>query len=308
MDLEQMMLPILDESSPNILKRDVVTRWTSTFEMLKSFKGQCGNVNIWLSYLRRSELEILPEEETFLADLVQFFEIFMKVTKILESSQSTINLALVMYVDILHDLESHASCFNESDSRFTMELKQMYDVTLDNLKKRYPISDEILCASLLDPTFQSLTIVKNLLDEKKTTKARFLKNMYSKYVGELPVHTGSIARCDSNSIREKLASKHGLVSQTVGFEREVSAFESVTHQVEDLLQWYKSVGVVQFPLLSKLARIILQLSATSGTIERLNSRAGRVITFERTNLSNNKTKKLLIVQFNLPVLEKLENN
>lgn len=298
-----MMLPVEDAAN-NILKRDVVTRWTSTLEMLKSFIGKSSCVNIWLTYLNKPELHILSDEEEFLPNLVQFFETCGKVTKILENNSSTLNLALVMFVDIREELEAQNLSVVDSDSVLDAELKRMYNLTLMNLEKRYPISDEMICASLLDPTFQSLPIIKTLLAERNLTKQQFLKNMFTKYVGELPNVSQGSGLTKSNSIREKLATKHGLVSHSVGFQREVSSFETVTHQVDDLLQWYECVGIVQFPLLSQLARTILQLSATSATIERLNSRAGRVITFERTNLSNTKVNKLMIVQYNYPVLKK----
>lgn len=219
-----MMLPVLEDSTNNVLKRDVVTRWTSTLETLKSFMGMNSCVNIWLTYLQKPELHISSDEEVFLPNLVQFFETCGKVTKILESDSSTLNLALVMYVDIQKELENQNLSVIDSDSVLHADLKQMYNLTLMNLEKRYPISNEMICASLLDPTFQSLPIISTLLAKRKLTKQQLLMNMYTKYVGELPnVSQGSSLK-KSNSIREKLATKHGLVSHSVGFLREVSSF------------------------------------------------------------------------------------
>uniref|UniRef100_A0A336M477 CSON011907 protein n=1 Tax=Culicoides sonorensis TaxID=179676 RepID=A0A336M477_CULSO len=90
METEEVIYPTQDEvfdaeSGANILKRDVVTRWTSTFEMIKSFVGQVKIVNLWLNYLRKENLVIQPTEEDFIPKLLKYIETFMKVTKTLES-------------------------------------------------------------------------------------------------------------------------------------------------------------------------------------------------------------------------------
>lgn len=65
-------------------------------------------------------------------------------------------------------------------------------------------------------------------------------------------------------MREHLDMKHSSKSHSGGtLEKEIKVFETINHDFDDLLQWYGKVGVYQFPLLSQLARIILQLSATS---------------------------------------------
>lgn len=233
---------------------------------------------------------------------------FMKVTKALENNASTINLSLVLFVDLKQEIEAELLNLEDPNTDFEIELKNMYGLTLRNLEKRYRISDEMVLASMLDPAFQNLDYIRTYLVGKKMNKTRFIKKMYLKYVGEIPAPKRDELK-KACSMREHLAMKHSSKVHSSGtLEKDIEVFETINHDFDDILQWYGKVGVYQFPLLSQLARVILQLSATSATIERLNSKARRIITYERTNLSTTKINKMIITQFNFPVLKKVLNN
>lgn len=52
---------------------------------------------------------------------------------------------------------------------------------IQNLDKRFIISDESLIATMLDPTAQHLPIINDILATKNISKIQFLKEMLEKY-------------------------------------------------------------------------------------------------------------------------------
>lgn len=291
------------------LKRDVSTRWTSTYEMLDSFMGKIKTINQWLGFLNKHQLLISHTEEQMLPFVLEFYKTFMLVTKVLEGNSSTINLSVIMFEDLKTNLREKKNDIEMTSFVFTKDFITLYDLALEHLQLRYQINDEMLTASLLDPVFQKLNYVKELLQERNRTKLEFLELMYNKYVGVVPEPETSASLTKTRSIRDKLALKHGLIGNSNDFKAEVETFDKiVVTEMDSLLNWWGKVGKNQFPLLSNLARIILQLSATSAEIERVNSKAGRVITDRRTSLSNSSCNKIMTVFYNFPILSKLNQN
>lgn len=298
---------------PTSLKRDVVTRWFSLLAMVSSFSGQVKIVNRWLGYLNRPDLIITPVEEMAIPFIVQYFEAFTIVTKILEADTPTINLAVILLGELKTKLDEqkHQLSMIFADEAlwpFLCEIKQMYETTLDHIDSRYVLTDEMLVGALLDPMFQHCDYVTTLLTKRHKTKKQLLSEMYRKYVGPLPEHR-SAPLAKKSSVRNQLAQRLGLVSSTNTFDGEVDTFGTVVaDNVDNLLDWWATIGVAQFPLLAKLARVILQLSATAATVERLNSKAGKIITPGRASLTSAKCNKIMLVHYNYPMISKLTQN
>lgn len=51
----------------------------------------------------------------------------------------------------------------------------------NNFHKRFPISDEAIAASLLDPSVQHLPVLNDILNSKCVTKLEFFNSMLLKY-------------------------------------------------------------------------------------------------------------------------------
>lgn len=103
---------------------------------------------------------------------------FMVVTKILEANTATINLTVIMMVELKSKLNEQKQLLTEirseeSSNPFHSEIYTMYQLTLENIDKRYQINDEMLLGTLLDPTFQHCEYVNTLLTNKNCTKRIF---------------------------------------------------------------------------------------------------------------------------------------
>lgn len=124
--------------------------------------------------------------------------------------------------------------------------------------------------------------------------------MYEKYVGIQPQIAETVRQVnEKQSFLQNLAKKYANTYARSSLSDEIERFELVNGYVDDdLLSWWASVGLDKFPILSKLARIILQLSATSAVVERLNSIAGSTLSKQRMNMSHQKAEKIMFVHYN----------
>ena len=89
-----------------------------------------------------------------------------------------------------------------------------------------------------------------------------------------------------------------VTTNPLGNEVEIDLYLKIGRPVSDdpskLLQWWQSKSTT-FKRLSKLARRVLAIPATSATSERTWSRAGLILTEKRTNLSPKKVCDLLVI-------------
>lgn len=300
---EEYQLGLDSNTSTGRLRKDVSTRWTSTFEMVSSFMGKINVINTWLRYVNRTEIAITEDEEQFLPYLIEFFKLFAVVTKSIEGSlYSTINLAVIFSEELNTQLSEKVATLTEIDvnQSFKDDLIFMYETALDNLDRRLQITDEMICATLLDPTFQHSQYVKHLLDDRFMSRKEFLKQMYEKYVGPCEKRLETLIESDSKpSFIQELARKYSKPKNQTTFDIELdSFFKTEDNNHNDLTIWWCKIGKFQFPVLSKLARIILGLSATSANVERLNSIAGATSTKFRQNLHHLKFEKIMMTLYN----------
>lgn len=155
---------------------------------------------------------------------------------------------------------------------------------------------------MLDPIFKNCDYIHSYLTEHDTTRHAFLRKMYVKYVGPLQNVTQHSEAQKTESYISKLAKKYSKVER-MSFESEVNNFMNTEgYSEEGLLDWW-SVHKKQYVLLSQLARVVLQITATSANVERLNSRAGSTLTKFRLALHHNKVEKIMSVYYNFKEIE-----
>ena len=110
----------------------------------------------------------------------------------------------------------------------------------------------------------------------------------------------------------KLKKKHNKVTQmsevfTSKFERECEKYEASPDPPKtcDRLSWWKN-HESDFPNLSRCARYILGIPASSATSERFFSAAGLTVSALRTNLAEDKVEEILQIRLNLMKVEEHE--
>lgn len=272
--------------------------------MLKSFVGKVTVINRWLGYLGRTDIEITSLEEQVLPHILEYFDTFSIVTKILEGSKySTINLAIILLEEIKSQMLQKKRKVFELDisDDFKNDLFSMYEITLNSLKTRFSITDEMIIGTMLDPIFQDCDFIQKYLDQRNQSRSSFLRMMFNKYVGNESNSVQDTAPIQKRSFLQNLAKKYSRNFSLSSLEDEIERFSTIhNYKDDDLLSWWSFVGRHQFPHLAKLARIILQLSATSATVERLNSIAGATLSKYRLHMNHIKAEKIMFVFYNYP--------
>ena len=94
---------------------------------------------------------------------------------------------------------------------------------------------------------------------------------------------------------------------TSTFERECQLYESSrdANKTCDRLLWWK-VNEKNFPVLSKLAKYILAIPASSATSERIFSAGGLTVSHLRCTLDDEKVEDILKIRLNILKLEQAE--
>lgn len=135
------------DSKKPIPKIDVVTRWSSTFDMLNSIV----NEKEFISFiLRKYNIELLNEFQTILPHIINIHKILMPLavaTTKLQSEQMTLGDLFVIWEEIkleLHDL---------SENILQNEFRTSILTSMANREKKVVANDSILAAIYLDPRF-----------------------------------------------------------------------------------------------------------------------------------------------------------
>lgn len=303
------------------LKTDVVTRWHSLLRLCKSMGPHRNSINTILARIEKSNLMLTPSEWEFLDDLGKFLESFRTAVEVLSAEKSTtLNVALLMRAELeerLEDSDSESDS-GHSDSLLILQMKNSMRAKLDH---RFPVTDLLVAAALLDPRCQNLKSVKNHLSDRFMTKAEFLVAQVKENVREADVIKEDLAVpvIEPNSKESAqpaspvalLAQKHSAqISSSDRIHDEVEYFlttASLAYVPDgDILKYWKKMQG-QFPWLSALAKSILCIPATSTPSEKVFSIAGLVVTAKRSCLHPLRVHKIIFVHNNYNVCKKIVN-
>lgn len=135
------------------LKQDVVTRWNSTYDMLKRIISIKDAVISTLAILQSSVQVLTPAEWKVVEKAVDVLQIFHEVTEEI-SSEKTVSISevIVLVTSMFHTVETFVS-----DIDIPYEVNMMANSLKAELKKRFEeIEDnEIISqAAILDPRFK----------------------------------------------------------------------------------------------------------------------------------------------------------
>lgn len=273
------------------------------------------SINTILARIEKSDLMLTPNEWEFLDELGRFLETFRIAVKVLLAEKSaTLNVALLMRTELEERLED-----SESDSLLIAQMKNSMRAQLDH---RFPVTDLLVAAALLDLRYQNLKSVNNYISDRIMTKAGFLVAQVKENVREADVIrediTVPVTEHSSEGLAQ-LASPVTLLAQK--HSAQVSSSDRIHEEVEyylataslayvphgDTLKYWKKMRG-QFPWLSTLAKSILCIPATSTPSERVFFIAGLVITAKRFCLHPLRVHKIIFVHNNYNVCKDINGS
>ena len=286
------------------------TRWHSILIMLESLGSQRCAANRVLSKLEKP-IYLSSEEWDLLYKLIDFLKNFRDAVESFSSEKhATLSNALVFRVEIENSLKR---C--ENDHYIIAELKEKLLAALD---KRFPISDEMLIATILDPRLHNFPRLLDELTKRKTTKFDLLKTEIIKVASNVviskPVKTDSQSsqtkKKKEPSVLSKLIHKHSSnSSESNDFRDEEMHKYFLTTIPEDdiddfdLLLFWKN-NCKSLPYLAELSKKYLCIPLTSTSSERAFSYAGILISAKRRSLGPSVVEKTLFIHDNYSLVKK----
>lgn len=274
------------------LKNSVPTRWHSVLTMLDSLGCQKTAINKLLTSSNKTHLILSETEAQLLYKLRDFLKKFKDAVNILSGdSYPSISMALIIRTEIV-------SILDETERNEPLSLTYMKNNIKMKLDSRFPLSDILICASLLDPRFSSLDCVVDYCKENNLKKTEFLLKMYKELIGDIQQDIDQLNDSENQPANKilKLAERHSTNTKHGNLEAECHLLLSLSSRQDVLAFWKEKTTAM--PLLSKLAQKVLCIPATSTPSERVFSIAGLTITHKRSQLSPHNVNKIIFIHDN----------
>lgn len=272
--------------------------------MLESLGSQRCAANRILSKLKKP-IYLNSEEWDLLHHLINFLTIFRDAVESFSSEKhATLSNALVFRVEIENTLKP-----NESDHYLISELKEKMLASLD---ERFPISEEMLIATILDPRLHNLPRLLDELTKIKSTKIDIINKEIAKIAANVKVqNTVEVSSQPSRrkkepSVLSKLIQKHAYEKSSESNDsqskEEIQKYFLTMIPKEDvdefdILVFWKNHSK-SLPYLAELSRKYLCIPLTSTSSERAFSHAGILISAKRRSLGPNVVEKTLFIHDN----------
>lgn len=320
LDDESDPMKTIDKGRHISVKNYSKTRWHSILIMCESLGTQRVAVNRVIPTLK-NPITINVEEWDLIINLVRFLKIFQEAVETFSSEKKpTMSTALIFRIEI-----ESALAANENDHYIIAELKEKM---LSRLEYRFPITDEILIGTLLDPRLQNLPRLQSELDKRNVTKFQFLKNEILKI---LPTTSSSVAseprsstsaskspqksksKQKQPSVLSKLIKKHAYETNQEPVNHDHKVNEEIHkyfltlirhNEIDDfnVLSFWKD-HKSSLPLLGELVKKYLCIPVTSTSSERAFSYAGILISAKRSSLSPYVVEKTLFIHDNYDLVK-----
>lgn len=282
---------------------DVRTRWNSTFEMLNVFFKLLPALRLlWDNCPVVNSYKLHNDQLSTLKTVFELLRYFQYLTKILSSDKDvSLPTAVVGLNTLLDKLEETMSQLNnkpdvtpEDDIIISSLVKGR-----DKLIKHYKKCNWVYCvALLLDPRFKLEGFdstewgrdLKNMAEKK--FKDIFRYEYYNKHIIE------SVEDTLQNSIEEDFVEFKNVYApkSNVSWESELKKyFASPRASFEsNILEWWSN-HEKDYPIISKMARDILGITASTIYIERFFSAGPLIMTNRRNKLKNETLNALMCI-------------
>ncbi|XP_055351552.1 zinc finger protein 618-like [Paramacrobiotus metropolitanus] len=278
----------LQHMLPRKVKQEVDTRWNTVIDMLDSLLSVYDEIQVLLG--ERKEDEMLPEPREFLEQLVELLRPVKQATAELSASKfPTMHLVLPWR----KKLEGfYMAAANDDEAPAISALRKMM---LRYLREKFVIVDIHQIAAFLNPRMRTLKMLTEA--EKRAVHAR-VKAL-------LPVMGSGLSSLHSKKPTTSRAStfadfEDDLVpdqeDDEIGLYLKTSVPPSSADDDERwILEFWKNKET-ELPRMSKLAKQIFAVPATSTACERTFSLAGFVIDDRRNSLKPEKVDDLLFLK------------
>lgn len=301
------------------LKGHTPTRWHSILMMLESLGTQRLAVSRTL-YRISSKYSITESDWDLVYQLIDFLKIFRSAVEVFSFDRKpTLPCTLVFRTEIVNALK-----INCKDHLLIVELKENM---AENLDKRFPVTEELLIAAVLDPRLSNLPILSKELDKLEMSKFQFLKSQMMTISSSLGLQstqpeaqspqTRSSNAKKPPSLLSTLIEKHAYeINESSNLKQIDRVVDEEIHkyfltvipkgEVEsfDILQFWKNHSATS-PNLAELAKKILCIPATSVSSERAFSHAGILVNAKRSSLGPSVINKTLFLHDNYSIIKRI---
>ncbi|GAB0086306.1 uncharacterized protein DMENIID0001_003400 [Sergentomyia squamirostris] len=305
------------ESLPRV-KSASETRWSSIYEMTKSFMDHEDTYRKIMEEAENHDLLLTSREKMILSDIIEILKVLRDATILLEGQEySTANLGLLIFLRIKMELEKQAT------TGHGVRRKKWARMLLENLVKRYVISEDILVASILDPTIYKLTRVKDYLKENNIDPEDLIRQHDAAYKEQEGASSSSQASsslaCRPSTSTSTSTTTSARLSLIESFRQEgddavendvLKEWRDYTECtghiiIDNPLEWWKE-RKEKWPRLSRLVREKWAIPLTSSPSERNFSSAGALITAKRSRLGASKAEAVLFIHDNYKIFKSVQ--
>ena len=289
---------------------DCVTRWGSTFAMLKRFiEQQQAICAVFLE--NRDSRQFMPSDAELSAveELVSVLDVLNSATEIV-SGEKYPTLGIV--VPLLHKLLSHTLAETESDKRLAKKIKR---AIREDLMFRYQddlVKTKLSVATYLDPRFKALSFLDSQEKTEVLADVKFaiLEIIDADQQQQVAEAVTEPEPSEPSSKKKKLAKFFEDVigpseqSQSLSPEdiaenevRKYKAEDALSLDNQEPLKWWQA-REHQLKYLSCLVKQVFCITASSVPSERLFSSAGNLVNEKRSYLSPENVDCLLFLYEN----------
>ncbi|XP_053203532.1 uncharacterized protein LOC128388190 [Panonychus citri] len=285
-------------SQNSTLKVFCPTRWHSLLTMTDSMIRNQSAINHLLGEIDRFELILSKKDLNLMTALVKFLAEFKSSVDLLCAEKvPTINKAAVLHCHLKAILMDQV----DNDPHIVLCKKEM----LKHFESRFPITELVIVAALLDPKFKNLDIINDYCFESFKTKHGLIKEYYNSMnfddQDEDPITTDCETECDG--VLTQLAKRFSSnPSESSAFDLEIDSYLRSKDASDVLEFWGRRKDA--WPRLYKLATVLLAIPATSVPVERLFSIAGLTLNKKRCQLKPERLSKICFIHDNFDFVSK----
>ena len=294
------------------------TRWDSQHETMKSiFHLKPALEDLEITEPDWEDKSLSKTDWKLLRGAINLLETFRDTTKIWQfESIPTVNLVIDRVFCMEEELKTFISDARNDQFGITFAKELM-----KNLEKRFPNHGlevfERRAANYLDPHFKGIhlrkfkyfdttrdEIERGQVDEDDDQKASDQENNMESTGRNNNDVAANEEMSPTARLRLELEAIEPRDAKTSKIRAEMAVFEKIeiAPKSSDVLQWWKN-HEKSLPLLSKFAKKVLAIPASSGKSERVFSTGGNFVTAKRTRLNPSKVQSLIVLKENKKQVE-----
>lgn len=186
-------------------------------------------------------------------------------------------------------------------------MKKAAQILIQGFGNRFPITNSMVAAALLDPSAQHLEAVSTwLFDNNKTRSEVLLDAMIEFDINRDNEHNQQIQNTmtitgpnRSDNIRLTLLKKHSVYTTSSGnsLEYELNNFVNIKDEVTDVLHFWRTQEL-NYPNMAEVAKVLLSKPVSSAKSESAFSIAGALISKKRARIEPLRAQKVLFIHDN----------